>query len=456
MRARLGKVARCPLSVWSATIFGLPWSGSGRGEVLALRSRLGDSTAWRPRLVAVIALALLVAGAGCASSCPRYDNGNWRELSTRNFRLRTDLDESDARDMVTELETARAALLTTFGAPTDTATGQVSVLVLDDGWGVAAGSRWPGFFTRALFTPYIMIQAGSGLAGQTVVKHELVHQLSHFVRPREPAWLAEGLAGYFETMEIADDKRMVTVGRPWPRVVSKMQGIGMLSVDELRAGAAVHDPRSVFYPSAWLMVHYLMNHRREGLRSYQRELGHSANESHAWAVGFGDLTPEQLDFQLRRYVDGGRYFVFNYPLAPLETRITDSRPLTVADAGATRALLYALMSKAATGAADFMPRSREELELCARQELAEVARSDAEHTQALAVKAWELGDQIELGAAQRGVERNPQDWMAWWLLATTLHAQRITDDRFIQAVDKANALVAGNPAIELKAPARRR
>jgi hypothetical protein len=42
--------------------------------------------------------------------------------------------------------------------------------------------------------------------------HEVTHQLAHECFPRMPAWLTEGLAGFFETMLIGPER--VTIGRP--------------------------------------------------------------------------------------------------------------------------------------------------------------------------------------------------------------------------------------------------
>jgi hypothetical protein len=83
--------------------------------------------------------ALLVGAVGCASTCPCRDDRSWRELSTPNFRLRTDLDEQAARERLAELELLRAALLTSLGVSADTRTGQLPVVAIDKGWGELGG-----------------------------------------------------------------------------------------------------------------------------------------------------------------------------------------------------------------------------------------------------------------------------------------------------------------------------
>ena len=392
-------------------------------------------------------LALLAGGFGCAS-CPCYEDRNWRELSTQNFRLRTDLGAEQARAQLEELEMFRAALLTTFRAPPTTPTGQVPVVVLDAGWGAVGGPLLHGIFARMLFTQQIAMRASSKLLTQIVVKHELVHYLGSFVRPSDPRWLAEGLAKYFETLDISDDYRLVTVGRPDPQDVKLLQRWGIISVGDMLSGNDYANRPILFQSSAWLLVHYLMNHRHEAFRSYLKALVTSINGTQAWTASFGDLTPEQLDDELKHYFDGGQYYVYKFPFLPPQVQITEDRALTPADAHATRALLYAAVSRRIRS--DLLPNTSDDLRACAHQELALAFRDDAQHTLGLAVKTWELGEEIEVAHAQKSADRAATDWMAWWLLATTLRRHGIDDQRAVMAEQRAASLAAGNPAIELK------
>jgi hypothetical protein len=426
---------------------------SSLGKAPPLGTRRLPST-----VVCLAALTLaLTGGAGCAASCPRYDESHWREVSTRNFRLRTDLDEAEARKTLEEFETVRAALLTSFGASLETDTGQVPVIALDEGWGPVGGPLVEGGYGRVLFSPHIVIRAGSTPAGQTSIKHGLANHLSGSLRPHEPLWLSAGLGTYFETLQVSDDKKVVIVGRPQSDVVAYLQGPqGILSVERLRAESAAYDSWSGFYPSAWLLVHYLMNHRQAAFRSYQNALAGSANEPEAWNLAFAGLAPSTLDGELRAYLNGGRYSVFNFPFVPVKADSNQVRSLTVSDGHATRALAYAMVRREAEKGADYLPRSSDELAMCARQEVDAAMAGAPGHTLALAVKAWELGDPIDLGAVQNGAKANPNDWMAWWLLATTLQAQGISDDRYEQAAEKARTLAQGNHAVQLSLQGARR
>jgi|SRR4051794_27271575 hypothetical protein len=89
----------------------------------------------------------------------------------------------------------------------------------------------------------------------------------------------------------------------------------------------------------------------------------------------------QLDGLLREYLDGGQYYVYQFKFQPPAVVVSNARPLPAADAHATRALLYAMMSGFG---GDAVPRDRDELKMCARQELDQALREDADQTLALA------------------------------------------------------------------------
>jgi hypothetical protein len=290
--------------------------------------------------------------------------------------------------------------------------------------------------------------AGRSLGRQSKVKHELVHYLASYVRPYEPRWLAEGLAQYFETLEISDDKRLLTVGRPDPNVVAVLHGIGIVPVNDVRAGVGADDSPGAFYARAWLTVHYLMNDESEGFRSYLAALARTKDDGKAWAAAFGGITPSELDGRLRNYFDGGQYYVYKFSFQPPDVHLTGTGPLSPADAHATRALIYTQMLGSDTSD---LPRTNAELQTCARQELGAALQQDADHPLALAVKGWALGDRIEVSRAESAVARHGDDWMAWWLLATALWANGVRDERLATAVEKASTLSAANPAIALPA-----
>jgi hypothetical protein len=165
---------------------------------------------------ALLPLALAAGCAGHLPPCPAAGGPAWTELEGAHFRVRTDGGAAAGRATLEDLEQFQAALLTVFGAPPTYDTGRMPVVVVDRGWTDFAPFRVNGYFTRALFQPLIVVSAGSDLFRQEVVKHELVHHFSHIVMPRQPLWLSEGLATYYQTLEYDPTEGLITVGRPPP------------------------------------------------------------------------------------------------------------------------------------------------------------------------------------------------------------------------------------------------
>src|SRR5262245_10503366 len=161
-------------------------------------------------------VAALGATSGCASAlsaCPEKGGRSWREISSEHFSLTTDLDSSAARETVTDLETFRAALLrSAWPGAAAQPEGRIQV------YGLSRTSDFThryraqvgGFFTQALYQPTIVLANTSGLAGASAIKHEMVHFLARLYQPKQTTWLSEGLAMFFETLEIDRKEREVT------------------------------------------------------------------------------------------------------------------------------------------------------------------------------------------------------------------------------------------------------
>lgn len=51
-------------------------------------------------------------------------------------------------------------------------------------------------------------------ARAAVVTHELTHVISHNVIANQPAWFAEGMAGFFETVRLDERRSTIELGAP--------------------------------------------------------------------------------------------------------------------------------------------------------------------------------------------------------------------------------------------------
>jgi len=392
-------------------------------------------------------LALVPTCAGHLPPCPAAGGPAWTELESPHFRLRTDDDSAAARAALTDLEQLQAALLTIFGAP-DLDTGRLPVVVVDRGWTDFA-PRWiEGFFTHALFQPLIVMVAGGQLHRQDLIKHELVHYLSAKIMRRQPRWLSEGLATYYETIEYDANTGRLTVGRPSPsRLRDAQQNVANIE-SIFSAPPADHDVGS-FYGAAWITMHYLMNHRAVALMGYQKALRAGASPDAAWTAVFGSQTPAQLAADVRQYLDGGQYAVLTYQFpaprlpAPVERRLSD------ADTHSTRAILY--LTGATTRA--HAPAS-DDHKASAQREIDEALRQEPGHVRSRAVAHWLLGAPVDLEQATAATRTNADDWLAWMLLADARAANNDGAGQF-EALVRAATIARSDPAIGIVMRQRR-
>jgi tetratricopeptide (TPR) repeat protein len=365
------------------------------------------------------ALVLIAVTAGCAghfAPCPAAGGPAWTEVQGAHFRLRTDADAAAARAALDDLEQFQAALLTVFGAPASYDTGRLPVVMVDRGWTDFAPRRVDGYFTRALFQPLIVMGTGSALARQEVIKHELVHYFSHMVMPRQPTWLSEGLATYYQTIEYDADDGRITVGRPPADLLRVAQQLGPSRFASVFAIEQITDDTGYFYAAAWITVHYLMNHRVEALAGYEKALHEGATPEAAWKAAFGGQTPEALGADVRRYVDGGRYALLRYRFTAPKLAAPAERLLSDAETHATRALLYLTGAKIIEHVPDLAPEFGSPPDE-AKRELAEALRQEPDHVAARAIEHFMLKVPIVLEQATAISRKHEDDWLAWLMVA---------------------------------------
>jgi hypothetical protein len=381
--------------------------------VIVIRRRRADVVAG---VAGPLLLTLVTTCAGHLPPCPAAGGPTWTELESAHFRLRTDEDAAAGRAALTDLEQLQAALLmAVFGVPPDLDTGKLPVVVVDRGWTDFAPRQVDGYFTYALFQPLIVMVAGSQLHRQDLIKHELVHYLSHMVMPHQPRWLAEGLATYYETIEYEADSARLTVGRPSPGRLRDAQHLSVSSIESIFTAPTVDSEDARFYGAAWITLHFLMNHRAVALESYEKALRDGASPEVAWTTAFGAETPAQLAFEVRQYLDGGQYEILVYKFPPPRLTAPIERRLTDADTHSTRALLYltgartrSLSPELALGSDDPRP--------AAKRELDEALRQDPAHVRSRAIFHWMLGGPVDLGQATAASRTSADDWLAWLLL----------------------------------------
>src|SRR5262245_45139284 len=175
-------------------------------------------------------LGLLLCCLGCGAALspsftpPEQGGPPWTELWTPHFVLRTDLPESEAREMIAEFE----RIYTTFediAFPFEVKPkGRISTLVFRDEheYKQIAPRNTRGFYRPRGedsddFVPSVFLYGDLTNQTRLSFQHELTHRFVHFYYPNAPQWLNEGLAQYFSTITVEDGKAIV--GKPLPHLL---------------------------------------------------------------------------------------------------------------------------------------------------------------------------------------------------------------------------------------------
>ena len=226
----------------------------------------------------------LLGSIGCARSVAARGTGWWR-VNTDHVQLDTDLDRAHAVSAGWAFEDDYRALAHVFPqceAPEISERVSVTMIAHGDEYDHFAMQQTSGFFRPARAgivgdDPTIVVRSGSGLASgyfTQVYVHELTHRFVARCYPEAPAWLHEGMARFFETMQVGRD---VVVGIAPYRVAGNASwvspflsgGLEILQVSPRRmpvpsALVALSDAdfyrldtRSWNYASGWALIHML-------------------------------------------------------------------------------------------------------------------------------------------------------------------------------------------------------
>jgi hypothetical protein len=281
----------------------------------------------------------LSASLGCSSlrpplTAPAEGGPPWTELTSHHFILETDTDPGSADAVVAEFERMYAALahaMHVSAGPEDAPGASPIELVLferaKDFDEVTGHDRTTHayFSTSSGHPTMVMSQGLLAEETRTVFLHELAHR---FIRARfagftsVPTWLNEGLAQFYSTMRIEDDRIVVGDDLPtaafWKQPiysmawhestlqvlipVHKAPGVRDL-VDSERATfspASEHENvsqkererMSLYYTASWKLVHLLMNgpdpQARARFQAFLSRLAPRVDAREAFRASFGD------------------------------------------------------------------------------------------------------------------------------------------------------------------------
>ena len=266
----------------------------------------------------------------------------WRELVTDHFVVWTDVGEARAKELVGDIERLRQVVVGT-AFPRATATYKTFVIALRDD--AETDAFIPGDFAalasppngNLLAEPVIVLSAQSNVeSADRISAHELVHAISHAVIPVQPRWFAEGMAKFYETVDIGAD--YADIGRApdyrgQPMVIHHFE-----SIRTMLACKTLACTDYAFYATAWAFYTYLANAQSDRLARYEAALVQTRDADQAWQQAFGDTTPEQLEQDMRQWLVTGKHQVLHFKVTFQGAAISE-RALADADVYAARAFM---------------------------------------------------------------------------------------------------------------------
>jgi tetratricopeptide (TPR) repeat protein len=278
----------------------------------------------RPFLI--IALALLLFAVSTPATVAAKET--WTSVRSQNFHLVGNASEKDIRQVATRLEQFRLAFSRIFKRARLNDSVQTTVVVFKDesSYKPFNPRRNAGYFQPGEDVNYITLSVGTQSAANNpfaVIFHEYTHLLvKNNVSTTAPAWINEGLAEFYSTLEIVKDGKGAEVGRPIADHIFYLREQKLLplrtlfAVDYSSPYYNEQSKRGVFYAQSWALVHYLMlgnkGQRQPQLNRYLDLINKGTNPQESFQTAFGSDI-EVIEKELREYIRRDTYSYFNFP-----------------------------------------------------------------------------------------------------------------------------------------------
>lgn len=356
-----------------------------------------------------IGIALLVACGPVILPLPSRGGPAWLEVQSQHFTLWTDAPARRAHELMRELELRRQLLVTAMQhAPSEAGafvialgnSRETSEYLPENVIAVAWDARNPAG------QPGILLAANNEDQDH-VVSHELTHVISYGFLRNQPHWLAEGIATYFEMVDLESDQSSVQLGIPREDRAAALLAAPPLRAARLFACKELSCMDGRFYATSWALFSFLINQRFDQLGRYLQRLNELPDDrlAEAWAEAFPDLPPDRLDDELSEWLISGNAAFPRIAVAVRDVP-TRERPLGDADALAARSLLdlhFKGVGPASITAAEALAIDRRNLlaRLIDTEITHAIAPTDARATAAAYPDDWRAWRLVELAVKDR-------------------------------------------------------
>jgi tetratricopeptide (TPR) repeat protein len=306
---------------------------------MAQTVQLGSRRLGMTHTVRVLVIAAFVA------VLPGAADAKWTRLNTANFVFIGDASAGKIREVAEKLEQFREVM--TRALPGATSTSPVPTIVVVFATDRSLTPVKPlfrsnttevgGYLQTGEDLNYIAINGEYIDIALMTIFHEYAHLLTANTLGPTPAWLSEGLAGFYEMTQVSGGGKKVMIGRASAEQVQLLKGVTLIPIKELLAidqRSQVYNEgnrRNVFYAQSWALTHYLTlgsQERAPQFRQYLTAVRNGVEPRQAFTESFKDV--ELLDRELFDYV---RKFLFNALVMEFEDKVVAEaeRPTTIGD-----------------------------------------------------------------------------------------------------------------------------
>lgn len=366
-------------------------------------------------------LASLFFLAAVSQYSPVAAKDNWISIRTKNFFMIGNTGEKEIRQVALKLEQFRAVFMRLFPNVRFNTPVPTTVVVFKSDSSYAPfkpSANTAGYFQPGQDVNYITLttEVGGRQDAFSVIFHEYTHLLVENTFPNAPAWFNEGLAEYYSTFKLTDDRK-VTLGTAIGNHVLLLREKKMLplrtlfEVDYRSPHYNESNKQGIFYAQSWALMHYLLigkAGRVESLGKFLELLDNGVALDTAFQQAF-QTSYEALEKDLRDYVKQDRYNVLN---GHFEHKLvldinTQATPLTEAEAQAYLGDLLLHSNRA-----DSLPYLQKAVKLDPNLAMAHAS---------LGMAYFRQGQVEEARASlERAVAANSQNYLAHYYYAFTL------------------------------------
>lgn len=261
----------------------------------------------------------------------------WLRVQTKNFTLVGNAGEKDMRQVATKLEQFRDVFTRLFSKANFSSPVPTTVLVFKSksSYKPFALPNAAGYFQKGEDVNYITLSTETYADNPfSIIYHEYVHLMVDNTTGNVPAWFNEGLAEYYSTFAIEEDRK-VHLGDLIPYHLMTLREEKLLplrklfAVDHYSPEYNEKDKRGIFYAQSWALVHYLMlannTERRPQLATFIQLVGSNVAIEDAFKRAF-QTDIETMEKELKKYVAG---HTFKMQVATFERKLEFDSGFTV-------------------------------------------------------------------------------------------------------------------------------